>query len=762
MEYSPKISIIVPVHNAGLYLEESIGSLINQTLKDIEIICVDDASEDNSLSILNNLSSRDSRIKVFTHPTSRSALGARKTGVHNAEGEYIMFLDADDYYAPDACELLYNKITQENVDILHFSTHVIDCADNDEKTIKRLEETLKPYTDKIYNKEVFDACFVKKLYSHSPVNKIYKAELCKKAYNQLEDKKFIYAEDLYAFFAIAYYSSSYAGWDSKPLYFYYYGRGLSGKESFTLNRFEKLCSHAEVLKALERFSNKPDVEITDINHILNNYKKEWFDYCIYVWKNSLDSDCISQGLNLLCNYWGAEETIAAIADKYWADRKNLSKRIGKLTTNTIEKKNIKNIAIYYYRYSVGGVERVLSALMPMFINMGYTVTLITDDAPTENDFVLPEGVNRIVIEDSRKTNFKNRIYSWKKIVEENSIDVVLYAAWEYAIFFWDMLYLKNTDVSVVMHTHGVFSTGLAEMKPSYYMVPNTYRLADAVVALSNVDKAFYEAYNDRVYYIPNPVPDMLLNVKPAVFDNNAIVWIGRASDEKNPQAVFAIVKEVVKKLPDVKLYLLGDFYDEKWKKLAEDNKLTDNIIFTGLVKDVNEYIEKASVHLMTSDFEGFPMALVEAKAHRMPTVMFELPHLELGKAECGTLTVPMKDCLSAAEKLVCLLTDRYCWEENSKKAWGAFENLKSYDFEKAWRDVFTGKNISALNDDLIKRFIYTVDNHYEIGINELIKYTPPANFKEMILHGLKLVKTKGVMYVVKMSVLTVWKVLFKK
>lgn len=762
MSNSPKISIIVPVHNAELYLDESIGSLMNQTLADIEIICVDDASTDNSLNKLNELSAVDCRIKIYKHMVSKSALGARRTGVENANGKYIMFLDADDYFVSDACELLYNKITEEDVDILHFSTKVINCCNTDESSIKRLEEALKPYCNKINGENVFNDCFVKKLYSHTPVNKIYKTELCKKAYQQLEDKHFLYAEDLYAFFAISYYAKSYYGWESKPFYCYYYGRGLSGNATFNINRFEKLCSHADVLRALERFSSKPNINITEIDYILNQYRKEWFDYCIYVWKNNLDTNNMSQGLKLLCDYWGAEETVFAIADKYWAQRKSLSKQITKLNNIPIEDKEIKNIAIYYYRYSVGGAERVISSLIPMFIEMGYNITLVTEEPPTENDFTLPEGVKRIVIEDSRKTNFKNRIYSWKNIVNENSIDLVLYAAWEFAIFFWDMLYLKSIDVSVIMQTHGVFSTGLAEMKPSYYMVPNTYRLADAVIALSNTDKIFYEAYNERVYYIPNPVSENLLNVKPSVFENNAIIWIGRVSEEKNPDAPFIIMKEVAAKKSDAKMFLLGDFYDEKWKKLAEEYNISDNIIFTGLVNNVNDYIQKSSVHLMTSSFEGFPMALVEAKAHGLPTVMFDLPHLELGKPGCGTFNVSFKDYSAAAEIIVNLLNNENLWTEASSKATETFTNLKNYDLKRAWNDVFTGKECVKSGNDLINRFIYTVDNHYEIGITEHNRYTPPKTIRELLFHALKLIKTKGVMYTFRMSAITVRKIILGK
>ena len=192
MNNSPKVSIIIPVHNAEKYLEQSVGGLINQTLKDIEIICVDDASTDDSLRILNDYAKRDSRVKVFHHDASKSALGARKTGVLAAKGEYIMFLDADDYFANDACEIIYDKILETNVEILHFPMSVDNIGNISEEKIISLCEYTKPYKETLVNEQIFEYCFEKNIYKHTLVNKVYKSDLCKKAYSKTEDIHMIF------------------------------------------------------------------------------------------------------------------------------------------------------------------------------------------------------------------------------------------------------------------------------------------------------------------------------------------------------------------------------------------------------------------------------------------------------------------------------------------------------------------------------------------------------------------------------------------
>ena len=98
-----KVSVILPVYNAGKYLHQCMDSIVNQTLKDIEIICVDDGSSDNSLEILRQYAEKDERVKVIAQANG-GAGAARNNGLRAATGEYLSFLDSDDFFELDMLE----------------------------------------------------------------------------------------------------------------------------------------------------------------------------------------------------------------------------------------------------------------------------------------------------------------------------------------------------------------------------------------------------------------------------------------------------------------------------------------------------------------------------------------------------------------------------------------------------------------------------------------------------------------------------------
>ena len=113
-----KVSVIVPVYNSSGYLRECLDSIASQTLEDIEVICVDDCSSDDSRVICGEYARRDNRFRVFALEQNSGAAAARNFGISQAHGEYMAFMDADDWYpTDDSLEVLYRAATEEDADL---------------------------------------------------------------------------------------------------------------------------------------------------------------------------------------------------------------------------------------------------------------------------------------------------------------------------------------------------------------------------------------------------------------------------------------------------------------------------------------------------------------------------------------------------------------------------------------------------------------------------------------------------------------------
>lgn len=174
MKNNPLVSIIIPVYNTEEYLEECLDSLRNQTLKDIEIICIDDASNDNSSEILNYYVNMDDRIKLLKNKFNQGQSISRNRGLEIATGEYVTFLDSDDLMQRDAYEKLYKFAHDYNHDLVVFDA----VRFNDEMIEWKSVLHTKAGYDRVYTKtNVFEH---KNLIYDTSISKFIKNDFIKR------------------------------------------------------------------------------------------------------------------------------------------------------------------------------------------------------------------------------------------------------------------------------------------------------------------------------------------------------------------------------------------------------------------------------------------------------------------------------------------------------------------------------------------------------------------------------------------------------
>ena len=121
MTSAVKVTIIIPIYNSECYLDECLKSVLQQNFNNYEVICIDDGSEDNSREIVKKYAERYEFIKIIFHEKNRGLSAARNTGLKNACGKYVLFLDADDMIVPETLEELYQCAEQYNLDNIYFN-----------------------------------------------------------------------------------------------------------------------------------------------------------------------------------------------------------------------------------------------------------------------------------------------------------------------------------------------------------------------------------------------------------------------------------------------------------------------------------------------------------------------------------------------------------------------------------------------------------------------------------------------------------------
>ena len=158
---SIKFSIIVPVYNVEKFLRESLDSIVAQTLKDFEVICVNDGSTDNSLEILNEYAKSDFRFKIISQENQGQGV-ARNNAIDIAQGKYLLFVDPDDFIESNTLEVLYNKFHETDVDIIQFD-YATCKEDGTHKRVETFKKRLKKYFNySIKNNQIFNWHEIKK------------------------------------------------------------------------------------------------------------------------------------------------------------------------------------------------------------------------------------------------------------------------------------------------------------------------------------------------------------------------------------------------------------------------------------------------------------------------------------------------------------------------------------------------------------------------------------------------------------------------
>lgn len=311
------------------YLPKCLESLIKQTLKDIEIICVNDGSMDNSLAILKEFASKDSRIRIIDNQ-HQGVAKTRNTGIEQSTGEYIGFVDSDDYIDIDFFEKLYNSATKSNSDIAIASILKHKNFFNIYNAKYTKEETAITIQDKI------KLCEDKKHFFFYAWNKIYHSGFIKENNIKFSEGQ-IYEDVMFAIKALYYSNKIISVYGTK----YHYIEHENSLTKYKDKTGEKEHDLIKAYSELQEFCNSKNIEIPER---LNYYTKENFGFILNLYKGKYQSKI--QLFNIF--------TIATISN--YSETRNLITILGfkiKIAKREIAKERQENV---FYQYKKDKID----------------------------------------------------------------------------------------------------------------------------------------------------------------------------------------------------------------------------------------------------------------------------------------------------------------------------------------------------------------------------------------------------------------------
>lgn len=267
----PKISIIIPIYNVERYLENCLKSILNQSFEDMEVILVDDGSIDNSGAICDEYSTKDNRVKVI-HKLNGGLSSARNTGLDMANGEYIGFIDSDDYVHPQMFEILYNVLNKDDSDI-----SICDFLRvNDQQIINKIYDINEIESDSFTPLETLkNMCKAEGVKYVIVCNKLYKRSIFKNVrfpQGKIHEDEFLAHKLIYAAKKV-----SVVG---VPLYYYFQNKnGIMGK-GFTIKSLDMIEAYGDRMKLFKKV-DKELVENTEYFFVVryfSSYKKFISDF----------------------------------------------------------------------------------------------------------------------------------------------------------------------------------------------------------------------------------------------------------------------------------------------------------------------------------------------------------------------------------------------------------------------------------------------------------------------------------------------------
>lgn len=733
----PKLSVIIPVFNVEGYLVECLDSIVAQNYPNIEIIAIDDGSTDGSLSVLTEYAKQCPQLQVINQKNSGAGV-ARNKGVEIAKGKYVLFVDPDDVIELGALDELVGLAEEKSAEIVLFSIARYDSELKTEILKSSQPRRAVALPDVFSGKDIASNIYTIFSDGPSPCNKLILREFI--VSNNLKFQALPRVNDLcFSYSALA--LAQRITIINKA--YYKYRTNRKGSSQNTTDRDPTPVCFA-YLRLKEVLLQKGVFDKFSVS-----FYKAFYNSCAYTFRqmkslitakdlhNKLHSDKFSliTGAKLdRTAFESSNEYLAYTA--FWQEEQPymlmLSPKQRNLAVNMpnfLNDKKRRVLGIMCSSLRPGGIERAITHLVPIFEKNGYNIVLMTSAPESPIEYPLPEGCVRVVT--GRDTPDGSRYDCIKAVILKYEIKTVIAHEYYFLTVGKDIDAVHSAGAKVVVHHHSVFSNmylreGRERTLPQ---ILKAYKKADAMITLSDIDAAFFNLVGCKAIKIVDPVPKILpLSEKKS--SGHTIIWVARFVEGKRPLDAIKIFELVYNQMPDARLIMLGDGEIGQVKSvkayLDSNPQLRDVVSLKGHQENVFEYEKDADLFLTTTQFDGFSLSIVEAKAMGLPVVSYSMPYLETVKPGTGVVSVPQGDIVAAAEAIRRIFNDRDLSQRLSIESRASYDYFASFDQWKSYSYLFSLLDGSIsfsprhIDYDSLEIIIDTMLTHVDQALNRVL------------------------------------------
>lgn len=689
----------MPVFDDEASVSAALESALAQTLAEIEIICVDDASTDGTAAVIESFAARDARVRLIRHERNRSAFQSRRTGILAARAPYVLFLDGDDELAPDAAHRAYAEGEASGSDIVGFGVTVVE---KDGRTGGAYEIRLQPKHAALEGAEVLGGLFPLGKQAQGQLWRyLFRTGLLRDAYALLPDDLVLpRVNDLPLMFLAAALATTFSSVPDK-LYRYHFGRGGSGHRVDTIERAQFYTSAIDSITSIRAAVEELARAHADGAAILETYESARLSIIGYVCFQLIDrtdSTVLDAALAHLHTVASAHDIVHAAARFY-------PQTLATLKFHTqwqgLAERPARSILLATSTLRTGGVSAVLASQAHYLREAGYRVTVVARNGGSDPR-VLPDGIP--LVEMSAK-GLVARLEEWGAICRDHAVDVVI----DHQVLYLDTwpefaLMARAEGAATIGWLHNFVGRPVYDGNDRLSLIERCSSTLAELVVLSPLDVAYFKLRGvEHTSFVPNPPSPLLTEsashtiAKTPPAGRLELVWWGRL--EQHTKQVYELIEvgAGLRRLGvDFRLTVVGpdwgDLTAKKFNARARRRGVGEQVIAVGPRRGAHliSAIDAAHAFVSTSIIEGYQLTIAEAQSRGLPVFMYDLPWLTLVQDNEGIVSVAQGDVSDLAQQIADVAGDPERYATLSRASTDAAQRALSHDFAQLYSGVVTG------------------------------------------------------------------------